>query len=38
MCVYVRTVVFCLQVQDRFDVDIKPLPDKLDSSTYMNNA
>jgi hypothetical protein len=27
-----------LQVQDRFDVDIKPLPDKIDSSTYMNTA
>lgn len=26
------------QVQDRFDVDIKPLPDKIDSSTYMNTA
>lgn len=24
------------QVQERFDVDIKPLPDKIDSSTYMN--
>lgn len=23
------------QVQERFDVDIKPLPDKIDSSTYM---
>ncbi len=23
-------------VQDRFDVDIKPLPDKIDASTYMN--
>jgi hypothetical protein len=27
-----------VQVQDRFDVDIKPLPDKIDSSTYMNTA
>jgi len=26
------------QVQERFDVDIKPLPDKIDSSTYMNTA
>jgi len=24
------------QVQERFDVDIKPLPEKIDSSTYMN--
>jgi len=24
------------QVQERFDVDIKPLPDKIDSSAYMN--
>ncbi|KAL6751383.1 nuclear RNA helicase-like protein Bat1 [Haematococcus lacustris] len=24
------------QVQERFDVDIKPLPDKIDSTTYMN--
>mmetsp|Transcript_38923 Transcript_38923/g.86581 ORF Transcript_38923/g.86581 Transcript_38923/m.86581 type:complete len:430 (+) Transcript_38923:111-1400(+) len=24
------------QVQERFDVDIKPLPDKIDSSSYMN--
>ena len=24
------------QVQERFDVDIKPLPDKIDSATYMN--
>ncbi len=23
-------------VQDRFDVDIKPLPEKIDASTYMN--
>ena len=23
-------------VQERFDVDIKPLPDKIDASTYMN--
>ena len=24
------------QVQERFDVDIKPLPDSIDSTTYMN--
>ncbi len=24
------------QVQDRFDVEIKPLPDAIDASTYMN--
>lgn len=23
-------------VQERFDVDIKPLPEKIDASTYMN--
>ncbi|KAK9804723.1 hypothetical protein WJX72_002125 [[Myrmecia] bisecta] len=26
------------QVQERFDVDIKPLPDQIESSTYMNNS
>lgn len=26
------------QVQERFDVDIKPLPDTLDKSVYMNSA
>lgn len=26
------------QVQERFDVDIKPLPDQIDTSTYMNTA
>ena len=26
------------QVQERFDVDIKPLPDQLEPSTYMNTA
>jgi len=26
------------QVQERFDVDIKPLPEHVDASTYMNNA
>lgn len=26
------------QVQERFDVDIKPLPDKIDASTYMNTS
>lgn len=26
------------QVQERFDVDIKPLPDSVDASTYMNTA
>jgi ATP-dependent RNA helicase UAP56/SUB2 len=26
------------QVQERFDVDIKPLPDQIDTSTYMNVA
>jgi ATP-dependent RNA helicase UAP56/SUB2 len=25
-------------VQSRFDVDIKPLPTKIDASTYMNTA
>jgi ATP-dependent RNA helicase UAP56/SUB2 len=24
------------QVQERFDVDIKPLPDKIESNLYMN--
>lgn len=28
----------CLQVQERFDVDIKPLPEKIDAATYMNAA
>ncbi len=26
------------QVQERFDVDIKPLPDQIDSAAYMNTA
>lgn len=26
------------QVQERFDVDIKPLPDQIDASTYMNTS
>lgn len=26
-----------LQVQERFDVDIKPLPEKIDAQSYMNN-
>ncbi|GAB4813135.1 hypothetical protein N2152v2_000181 [Parachlorella kessleri] len=26
------------QVQERFDVDIKPLPEHIDASTYMNTA
>ncbi len=26
------------QVQERFDVDIKPLPDTLDKALYMNTA
>eukprot|EP00884_Botryococcus_braunii_P014372 jgi/Botrbrau1/22936/Bobra.0030s0013.1 len=26
------------QVQERFDVDIKPLPEKVDTTTYMNTA
>ena len=26
------------QVQERFDVDIKPLPDNVEPSTYMNVA
>lgn len=26
------------QVQERFDVDIKPLPDTVEPSTYMNVA
>ncbi len=26
------------QVQERFDVDIKPLPDEIDTSTYMNTT
>jgi ATP-dependent RNA helicase UAP56/SUB2 len=26
------------QVQERFDVDIKPLPDTIDAQTYMNVA
>ena len=26
------------QVQERFDVDIKPLPDQVEPSTYMNTA
>ncbi len=25
-------------VQERFDVDIKPLPKEIDASTYMNQA
>ena len=25
-----------LQVQERFDVDIKPLPDSIDAEAYMN--
>ena len=28
----------CLCVQERFDVDIKPLPEHIDASTYMNTA
>ena len=27
-----------LQVQERFDVDIKPLPEEIDASTYMSTA
>jgi hypothetical protein len=27
-----------IQVQERFDVDIKPLPDQIDASTYMNTS
>ena len=26
------------QVQERFDVDIKPLPEEIDASTYMSTA
>ena len=26
------------QVQERFDVDIKPLPDHVEPSSYMNQA
>lgn len=26
------------QVQERFDVDIQPLPDKIDAHTYMENV
>jgi superfamily II DNA/RNA helicase len=26
------------QVQERFDVDIKPLPENIEPSTYMNTA
>ena len=25
-------------VQERFDVDIKPLPDQIDASTYMSTS
>ena len=26
------------QVQERFDVDIKELPDKIEAASYMNDA
>lgn len=31
-------LVFRSQVQERFDVDIKPLPEEIDASTYMSTA
>jgi hypothetical protein len=34
----VMTSTSSFQVQERFDVDIKPLPDKIDSTTYMNTV